>query len=618
MRSLPTKAVFLYLLVCIIRFMSKKKIDKIGFLKDEPVKKSKDLKFGHSDTVSALEDIVRNNHNVTPITIGLFGGWGGGKSSLIESLKSRLKKDIPVVIFDVWKHEKDSLRRTFLNVFYDQLSEDDVKALKSSIKKDSRLYNSETESTSEPIISNATLVNVFLISSLLLLVYHGFLSKDLSVKVNAIIQSTLSPIFSAIGFSSLITLVVDKFLKGSLLDIEKIAKLIVPEKTRSIVFDIYQDPAQFEKVFNDYLSGLKKKYKRILIVFDNLDRVSADKAIELLTTINTFLDPIDKRNENKEVIFLIPCDDSAIRNALRSSKTTRIEDPDEFLKKFFNVHIRIPPFDQREIINSTHDKLLETEIDALRDWFLAHMIAQFYHNNPRQVIQFINVLVAHYRLAEKRSGSGLDFDENWLKENIRQLTRFLLLYEKYPKTFDWLYSRRLFNFDQLNKLKLGEWVNDGLDKEKEELRKTKIQFENDWKLHSLEAPIPNSRFLYSLRKSEHERSLPFLIDLQDYLYGGKKEDVLKSIKEHVEVIKDKIKLFSQAINDHLAYLDSVSAASHINMLVGALGQNNIRLEKESLGIIERLVLNEFQNDHLKIINLKKLIDYLYPKENDEN
>jgi adenylylsulfate kinase-like enzyme len=57
------------------------------------------------------------------MTIGLFGGWGTGKSSIVENLKTNLLSEkTPVVIFDVWKHDGDALRRTFLKNMDIQLS----------------------------------------------------------------------------------------------------------------------------------------------------------------------------------------------------------------------------------------------------------------------------------------------------------------------------------------------------------------------------------------------------------------------------------------------------------------------------------------------------------------
>jgi predicted KAP-like P-loop ATPase len=50
--------------------------------------------------------------NSTPrFTIGIFGGWGTGKTTLMEMIQKRLQEanssDILVVWFDAWKYEKE-------------------------------------------------------------------------------------------------------------------------------------------------------------------------------------------------------------------------------------------------------------------------------------------------------------------------------------------------------------------------------------------------------------------------------------------------------------------------------------------------------------------------------
>jgi dephospho-CoA kinase len=84
----------------------------LGYLVDKPLDKTSKLAFGHLETALTLKEIVELCP--CPYTIGVFGGWGSGKSTIAKFLQKKL--DFPVVIFDVWKHEKDSLRRTFLKV----------------------------------------------------------------------------------------------------------------------------------------------------------------------------------------------------------------------------------------------------------------------------------------------------------------------------------------------------------------------------------------------------------------------------------------------------------------------------------------------------------------------
>src|SRR5690606_26578662 len=50
----------------------------------------------------------------SPHTIGLFGAWGTGKSTIIEMVQNDKELKMPVFLFDAWKYQEDTLRRTFL------------------------------------------------------------------------------------------------------------------------------------------------------------------------------------------------------------------------------------------------------------------------------------------------------------------------------------------------------------------------------------------------------------------------------------------------------------------------------------------------------------------------
>jgi len=59
------------------------------------------------------------------LTIALEGTWGSGKSTVVTILKDKLKTcgkgeiKFPLFIYDVWAHEGDSLRRSFLEKLID-------------------------------------------------------------------------------------------------------------------------------------------------------------------------------------------------------------------------------------------------------------------------------------------------------------------------------------------------------------------------------------------------------------------------------------------------------------------------------------------------------------------
>ena len=51
----------------------------------------------------------------TPLTVGVFGDWGSGKTSLMRMIKNRLPKGYTTAWFDAWKYDnEETLWRAFL------------------------------------------------------------------------------------------------------------------------------------------------------------------------------------------------------------------------------------------------------------------------------------------------------------------------------------------------------------------------------------------------------------------------------------------------------------------------------------------------------------------------
>ena len=80
----------------------------------------KDL-LNTSTYVHTLTDCVMSAPENKPFTIGLFGEWGSGKSSIIKTFSKDVVaqyakdgKKARVITYDAWKYANDSFRRMFL------------------------------------------------------------------------------------------------------------------------------------------------------------------------------------------------------------------------------------------------------------------------------------------------------------------------------------------------------------------------------------------------------------------------------------------------------------------------------------------------------------------------
>ncbi|MCK4576334.1 hypothetical protein KAU34_07995, partial [candidate division WOR-3 bacterium] len=155
-----------------------RKINKknIKFLSDQPLTadKEQEIRFGHQGIAQSLQKIIFNSP--TPFTIGLFGKWGTGKTTILNLLQSKLEKisKISVVKFDIWKHETDSLRATFLKEIVNQLKKQ--KCLKGDFELSEKLDATITRTFEGRFKLNKTVRRI--------LIYTCILAVELAFLIN--------------------------------------------------------------------------------------------------------------------------------------------------------------------------------------------------------------------------------------------------------------------------------------------------------------------------------------------------------------------------------------------------------------------------------------------------
>jgi len=224
---------------------------KFGFIRDEETNLETDDLLGTNPYANTLLEVIKDSK--TPFTIGLFGGWGTGKSSIIKTIKEKLNNakssKVKVFVYDAWKYSKDPFRRTFLLEF--------LKDFGLNTKEIRRaLYSSKTKNTNWGI------------------------SRVISYSRSESISTE---------------------------------KLIEHEKFEGIfkesIAQITNDKKISWKYFKE-LIGYEKKIDKIVIVIDNIDRCHENLAFELLLTIKNFL-------EQKNVIFIIPIDECELKKHIQ-------------------------------------------------------------------------------------------------------------------------------------------------------------------------------------------------------------------------------------------------------------------------------------------------------------
>lgn len=464
----------------------------LRFLRDDVIEDSSHDKFYHQSIAKSLEVVIKQSES--PLTLGLFGSWGAGKSSIVRILKASImsNKKVAYIEFDVWKYggDENSIRRQFIHSLYDQLAEQKLKG-KASLPE---LMES---SVAEEIDGGVKLDQAGLLKFFFLLVlFVGmlgalFFANDPTIKSGV----ALTGIILFIGF--------DKFLKYGL-DIFKNHKKTV-SKSQLTASDQFE--TEFRRVVDDC------KAEKILVIVDNLDRATDENAITVLSTIKSFL-------EYKKCIYIVPCDDLALKKHLgrifNDSEDGSKRNADEFLRKFFNTYLRIPEFINADMQDYTEGLLRETNFHKIHEDIqnLATVITSAYRENPRQVKQFINIFLSHFILADERE-KGKYLSSGEITENPEFLAKILILQDKWPSRYEQILAGQTLT-------EAGEGGGD--------LHKAYNAFLESSSL--IEEPSNIKAFLHFKQSSRATRLPGGLVDaLETAIEDAKSDDVERFVKE---------------------------------------------------------------------------------------
>jgi predicted KAP-like P-loop ATPase len=262
-----------------------------------------------------LVDVTKKiilNDDLTPSTIGIYGDWGSGKSSLMDMAMADLFKEDGVIClkFNGWLFEGyEDAKSALIGSILDKISEEGelIPKTKRILK---RLYDN---------------VNFFKLSSKA--IKYGldfFLTGGMLTATDITVEAITKTLSS----------------KGSQLDEKEIEKILKAFKGKNIRKNI----KTFHKDFADLLE--ESKIKRLVVFIDELDRCNHDTILETLEAIRLFLFA-------KGTSFIIGADERQIQYAVKMKypdvKGNQIDIGKEYLEKLIQYPIRIPQLGRREV-----------------------------------------------------------------------------------------------------------------------------------------------------------------------------------------------------------------------------------------------------------------------------
>ncbi|MGM8891542.1 KAP family P-loop NTPase fold protein [Psychrobacter sp. 1Y1] len=274
------------------------------------------LNFGE---VSDLAVDILSAKNMLPISIGIFGNWGAGKSSLLKLIETKLEddeQDYIVINFDAWLYQGfDDARASLLEVIATEL-------LKAS-KEDETLFKK-----SKGLLNR---VNGF--RTLGLLAEGAALA--FGVPTGGLIARSVSTIGEATnGVQSESEYVAGRALVGDVKN--EFDKTIKPKESET-------PPEQIHAFRTEYEEILEELDKPVVIIIDNLDRCLPVNAIHTLEAIRLFL-------FLKNTAFIIAADEEMIKSSVAEHfKGSTDRHQLDYIDKLIQVPIRVPKAGVREI-----------------------------------------------------------------------------------------------------------------------------------------------------------------------------------------------------------------------------------------------------------------------------
>lgn len=384
--------------------------------------------------IQTVQNIIMDD-TLLPASIGVYGDWGSGKSSLMYMCKDSLTKadkNIKCLVFNGWLFENyEDAKTAILGTILDEISKKKRLSKKAKNIIDG-LYKS---------------INKFKV-----------VKGAVKYGTDFLLTGGMGTLFN-ITASQILEKVKDNVEKS---DLEEIRFNISDELNNK---ELREDIRKFQKEFAALLE--ESKISRLVVFIDELDRCRPDTILDTLEAIKLFL------FEGK-VAFVIGADERHISYAVKSKfkdiEGIQIDIGKEYLEKLIQYPIRIPQLNadeveiyiaclllQSELNKDDFDKVLYWINDKKQDDFesfkmnsasdlfndspdlqsevveslsvanqLAYVLSNGLHGNPRQCKRFLNSMDMRIQMASYKNK----------KLNRKILAKIMMLEYIKPRIFN--------------------------------------------------------------------------------------------------------------------------------------------------------------------------------------
>ncbi len=276
--------------------------------------------------IKVLQKIITDD-SLLPASIGVYGDWGSGKSSLMYMCKKSLEKNdknVKCLVFNGWLFENyEDAKTAILGTILDEIGENTTLP-----KKAKKILSGLYESIDKlKLVKSASKFGM-----------QYFLTG---------------------GVNNFIDLAIDNIMKDSNKMVQDIDTETLKDKVSNKLEnkELRKDIQKFQNEFAELLK--ETKISRLVVFVDELDRCSPDTILNTLEAIKLFL-------FQGNVAFIIGADERHISYAVKSKfkdiEGIQINIGQEYLEKLVQYPIRIPRLNSEEVEIYIACLLLQSEL----------------------------------------------------------------------------------------------------------------------------------------------------------------------------------------------------------------------------------------------------------------
>ncbi|WP_157151798.1 P-loop NTPase fold protein [Brachyspira sp. SAP_772] len=275
-------------------------------LLDESPAENPDNSLPHKQTCNSILNIIDNNKNVLRKVILLSGVRGSGKTTIIQKLIRENEKDKIFITIDAWNAPENVLKKEFLRCLFRNVLDQ-----RGKIKKGK--YADHLKNPLDKLLKDIDTIEKNVKSNINFITILIYCFVFIGIPILTYIKN--SPL-NNINFNSqhyyilfLIILLISFMFKNY------IVKILFPFLYGSSdSYSEYEEgkdltPYQFKQFVKKFYSLYSDFFdKDVVIVVDNMDRLSKDEEEKFISSLYTFIECMQKKDDNINIWFILAVD----------------------------------------------------------------------------------------------------------------------------------------------------------------------------------------------------------------------------------------------------------------------------------------------------------------------